>query len=460
MSKPKFGTDGIRGVANVLLTPELAFQVGQAAGAYLVEHNMPKRIVLGEDTRLSGPMLSAAMAAGICSAGVDVLSLGVMPTGGVSFLTRTKGFGFGVVISASHNPAPDNGIKLLAPDGRKISDEVERWIEAKLGEPLVHRPTGGDVGRLVQSRELVEKYLDWLVTLVPERLDGMRVVVDGANGAAYELGPELFRRLGAEISVIGTEPDGLNINHGCGATKPGVLQEETKRAGATLGVAFDGDADRAIFADHEGRLINGDRTMALWCAHWRAHGGLDPLVVVGTVMSNMGFEKYMQDEGIQFVRANVGDKYVAAQMRDLDGKVGGEQSGHIIFSERGPTGDGLVTAIEVARVLKREGKSAAEFFDRFQSWPQLLVNVEVERKDGWDTNAALQAVIAQSESDLGGRGRVNVRASGTQPMIRVMTEADDYELRDKVSEAIVNSMLDELGGSIYSRVDLTHALGD
>ncbi len=460
MSQAKFGTDGIRGVANIVLTPELAFQVGQAAGAYLVHNGMTRRVVIGRDTRRSGPMLGAAMAAGLCSAGVDVLSLGVMPTGGISFVARTGDYGFGVVISASHNPAPDNGIKLLASDGRKVTNEVERWIEQNLSDALSTRPTGGEVGELTQSREPVEAYMDWLESLVPERLEGMNVIVDGANGAAFELGPELFRRLGANVTVLGTKPDGLNINHGCGATKPEVLQEATQAAGADLGVAFDGDADRAIFSDHMGRLINGDRTMALWCAHWRQHGGLQPLVVVGTVMSNTGFEKYMDAEGIQFVRADVGDKYVAAQMREFGGKVGGEQSGHIIFSERGPTGDGLVTALEVARVLKREGKPAAEFFERFDSWPQLLVNVSVDRKDGWDTNETLQGVISASEAMLAGHGRVNVRASGTQPMLRVMAEADSYELRDSVADKIVQTMLAELGGSIYSRVDLTHALGD
>lgn len=461
MSRPKFGTDGIRGIANSIITPELAFEVGQAAGMYLVgESDLPNAIVLGRDTRRSGAMLAAALAAGAASAGCDVVDLGVMPTGGVSYIVRTNEFGLGVVISASHNPAPDNGIKLLATDGRKISDAVETTIQNQLGKELPSRPVGDKVGEISYSRELVEAYLDWLETLVPERLDGMKIVVDGSDGAAYELGPELFQRLGAEISTIGTSPNGMNINEFSGATKPEVLQEATKALKADMGVAFDGDADRAIFADHEGRLINGDRTMALWCAHWRQHGRLDPLVVVGTVMSNTGFEKYMAEEGISFKRADVGDKYVSREMVALDGKVGGEQSGHIIFSERGPTGDGLVTALEVARVLKREGKTAAEFFERFDSWPQLLVNVTVDRKEGWAENLALKAAIETANQKLGDRGRINVRASGTQPMLRVMTEADDYGLRDEVSGAVVDTMLQELGGSIYSRVDLTHALGD
>jgi len=405
-------------------------------------------------------MLGAAVAAGTCSAGVDVNVLGVMPTGGISFLARTEGYGLGIVISASHNPAPDNGIKLLAADGGKLSPEAEAWIQDHLGEELSDRPTGGAVGLLTQSRDLVDRYLDWLVSLVPEGLEGMKVVVDGAHGAAFELGPELFRRLGAEVLTLGVQPDGMNINEGCGATKPDVLQAATKAAAATMGVAFDGDADRAVFADHAGQLINGDRTMAVWCDHWADHGRLDPPAVVGTVMSNTGFERYMAGRGVQFARAAVGDKYVAAELRRMGGKIGGEQSGHIIFPELGPTGDGLVTALEFARVLKREGRPAADFFDRYESWPQLLVNVEVARKDGWETNPAVVQVISQSESALAKAGRISVRASGTQPMLRVMVEAQDEALRDQISNQVVETLLAELGGHIYSRVDLTHALGD
>lgn len=460
MSRPRFGTDGIRGVANLGLTPELAFEIGRAAGAYLVAHDGPRRIVMGRDTRRSGAMLGAAVAAGTCSAGVDVHALGVMPTGGISYLARTEGFGLGIVISASHNPAPDNGIKLLAADGGKLSPEAEAWVQDHLGEEMSERPTGGSVGLLSQSRDLVDRYLDWLVGLVPERLEGMKVVVDGANGAAFELGPELFRRLGAEVVTLGVQPDGMNINEGCGATKPDVLQAATRAEAATMGVAFDGDADRAVFADHAGQLINGDRTMAIWCDHWADHGRLNPPAVVGTVMSNTGFERYMAGRGVEFARAAVGDKYVAAELRRMGGKIGGEQSGHIIFPELGPTGDGLVTALEFARVLKREGRPAADFIDRYVSWPQLLVNVEVARKEGWETNPAVVQVINQSESALNNSGRISVRASGTQPMLRVMVEAQDEVLRDQISNQVVETLLAELGGHIYSRVDLTHALGD
>lgn len=453
MAKKLFGTDGVRGVANEKVTPELAFSLGQWAGARLTPGS---KVLIGRDTRRSGPMLGAALSAGFCSAGVNVDAIGVAPTGAISYLTRTEGYALGLVISASHNPAPDNGIKFLGADGRKVSDEFERELEAALDGNYESRPTGSEVGLLSQPAGLVEKYMTYLETLVPECLDGMMLLVDGSHGAAYELGPEIFRRLGAKVSVTGTNPDGMNINSGCGATHPATIQDGVLGGPYTLAIAFDGDADRAVFCDGQGRLINGDRAMAIWAKHWKP----EPAVVVGTVMSNGGFAKYLTDKGMHLERVDVGDKYVAAAMERLSAKVGGEQSGHIIFSERGPTGDGLITALEVLRVLKREGRSATELYDEFENWPQLLVNVQVARKDGWETNPSVQTSLKEAEARVSGRGRVNVRASGTQPMLRVMVEADDASLRDAVSHAIVSSLLNELGGTIYSRVDLTHALGD
>lgn len=456
-----FGTDGIRGIANLKLTPEMAFQIGQAAGLWLTQNpELPQRVVVGRDTRRSGPMLGAALASGFCSAGIEVNAIGFMPTGGVSYLARTGDYGMGVVISASHNPAPDNGIKLLAHSGTKVAAEVEEFIESQMGSELKDRPVGGNVGRLIHERDGVEGYLKWLVGLVPERLDGMKIAVDGSQGAAFELGVEVFRRLGADVEARGCEPDGMNINSGCGATHPQFIQDFAQEIGADLGVAYDGDADRAVFSDSQGRLINGDRTMAMWCAHWQAHGQLNPAAVVGTVMSNGGFEAYMKSQNVELHRVDVGDKYVAAKLRELGGKVGGEQSGHIIFSDHVPTGDGLVTALMLAQVLKREGKSAGELYESFDNWPQVLVNLEVERKDGWESNSVISGIVDSGSTELGERGRVNLRASGTQPILRVMVEADDADLRDKVANRIVTVVLEELGGKIYSRVDLTHALGD
>lgn len=405
-------------------------------------------------------MLGAALGAGFCSVGVDVIAMGIVPTGGISFIARTGDYGLGVVISASHNPAPDNGIKLIGHDGSKLPDEEEERIEALMEEGQGARPTGEGVGKLLTDRSEVGRYMSFLETIVPERLDGLKIAVDGAHGAAYELGPEILRRLGADIVTTGTEPDGMNINADGGATKPQTIQDLTKTSGADLGVAFDGDADRAVFSDDQGRLINGDRTMAIWCGHWKREGRLDPSVVVGTVMSNGGFEKYMLSQGVRVERTPVGDKHVSAKLKELGSRIGGEQSGHIIFPEHGPTGDGLVTALEVLRVLKREGRPASEFYGDYDSWPQLLVNVQVSDQNGWDEHAAVIKALEEAERSLVGRGRAVVRASGTQPMIRVMVEADDLGVRDEAAAKIVDALRHELSGEIYSTVDLTYALGD
>lgn len=460
MSKKLFGTDGIRGVANQRLTPELAFQIGQSAGRWIVDQGLPRRAVLGRDTRLSGTMLGAALASGFNSAGVDTTVLGVCPTGGVSWIARTQGYSLGAVISASHNPAPDNGIKLISASGAKISDEAEAWIESQIGNEVWARPTGGDVGRINSDRSEIELYLDWLATLCPEGLDGIKVAVDCSHGAAYELGPESLRRLGAEVHVIGAEPDGMNINEHVGATSPKTVEAFTKEIGAHIGVAYDGDADRAVFSDDQGRLINGDRMMAIWCAHWKKVGRLNPAVAVGTVMSNMGFEGYLKDNSIHLERAKVGDKYVSQKLVELGGQIGGEQSGHIIFPSIGPTGDGLVTAIELLRCLKREGRTAASFYGDFENWPQVLINLEVTHKDGWEENPVIAGVIEDAELDLRGKGRINVRASGTQPILRVMVESSDLALRNRLANHVSGAILTELGGRIYSEVDLTYDLGD
>ncbi len=401
-------------------------------------------------------MLGAALASGFCSVGVDVTVLGVAPTPAVVYVARTGDYGMGIIISASHNPAPDNGIKLVGHDGRKLSDETELEIEDYFDQPIGARPVGGEVGTLVSSREEIEGYLDFLETIIPERLDGMKVAVDGANGAAYELGPAILARLGAQVSLTGVSPDGMNINDECGATKPDHIQSFTVGGGSEIGVAFDGDADRAVFSDEQGRLINGDRTIGMWAQHHRA----EPPVVVGTIMSNGGFEAFMARNGFTLERTPVGDKYVAQRIASSGARIGGEQSGHIIFPERQPTGDGLVTMLEVLRVLKQSGRAASSFVDDYEPWPQVLINVEVADRATWGEPVAVQEALAAAESSLSGRGRVNVRASGTQPMIRVMVEADEYGLRDQVAESILAALTEHSGAKVYSRVDLTHALGD
>lgn len=457
MSRKLFGTDGVRGIANRKLSPELAMELGQAAGKWLVETGQTPRAVIGRDTRRSGPMLGSALAAGLCSVGVDVISLGVAPTPAISFVARSGEFGLGAIISASHNPAPDNGIKFVGADGRKLADEVELHLE-ELQYADFERPTGVGVGSLVVDRTPLASYLEYLETLLPEGLDGLKIAVNAAQGAAYELAPEILRRLGAEIVLVGADPDGMNINAVGGATKPEVIQALTKSSGAAVGVAFDGDADRAIFSDSVGRLINGDRTIGIWAAHYQQTGALHPATVVGTVMSNGGFGLYMKQRGIALERTPVGDKYVAQRIQETGALVGGEQSGHIIFPRRGPTGDGLITMLELLRVLRREGRNSASFYEDYEPWPQVMINVGVESTDGW--RAKVQNEIEASEAELTGRGRIVVRPSGTQPVIRVMVEADEYGLRDRVADRVVAAMERELGGAVHGRVDLTYALGD
>jgi phosphoglucosamine mutase len=457
MSRKFFGTDGVRGVANKKLTPELAMKLGQAAGRWMIETGQPGRAVIGRDTRQSGTMLGAALGAGLCSVGIEVVALGVAPTPAIAFVARTGNYGLGGIVSASHNPAPDNGIKFVGHDGRKLTDEVELRIE-QLMDSDANRPTGADVGSIRSDPGELDAYLDLLVSIVPERLDGMRVALDAAHGAGHALGPEALRRLGAEVILIGADPDGGNINAEGGATKPDTIQQLTKESGAHVGAAFDGDADRVVFSDEQGRLINGDRTIGIWAAHYQQSGELDPPVVVGTVMSNGGFEAYMQSLQVRLERTPVGDKYVAQKIHDTGALIGGEQSGHIIFPRRGPTGDGLVTMLEFLRVLRRGGRPASAFYDDYQPWPQLMVNVQVHSTEGWKEK--ITSELQEGEAQLGQRGRIVVRPSGTQPVIRVMVEADDYALRDEVADRIVRALETRLGGEVHGRVDLTYALGD
>lgn len=460
MPRQFFGTDGVRGVANDRLTPELAFRLGVGAGRWLAGQELPPRAVLGRDTRRSGTMLGAALAAGLASAGIEVVTLGVAPTPAVSFVARTQEFGLGGIISASHNPAPDNGIKFVGHEGRKLPDAVEEEIEG-LMDSFEDRPTAGGVGTITPGPEELQAYEDWLVSLVPERLDGMRVALDASHGAGFVLGPRVLQRLGADVVLSGVEPgDGTAINHGVGATHPDHIQALTKSAGAVVGVAFDGDADRAVFSDGEGRLINGDRTIALWADFEQSQNRLHPPVVVGTVMSNGGFEDYMRSRGIRLERTDVGDKYVAARLRELGARVGGEQSGHIIFPELTPTGDGLLTMLQVLRVLRVSGRSASEIYDDFANKPQLMINVQVGRKDGWQE--AVVQDVEDAAAELGAAGRVNVRASGTSNVIRVMVEAPDVSQRDAIADRLAERVIAALGGHVRpkDRVELTYGLGD
>lgn len=448
-----FGTDGIRGVANQELTPDLALSVGKAAGLHFRRH-AAKTAAIARDTRRSGPMLSAAALSGLCSAGINVIDIGIAPTPALSWFVRTCHADFGIVVSASHNPPTDNGIKLLSKEGTKLTAEEEAEIEEMLGSKSHADPRS--IGMASVHPEALEEYVEWLASLLPEQLDGMRVALDAANGAAYAIAPRLLRRLGAEVTTIGVDCDGDRINDGVGATCPDAIRRLTVESGSAIGISLDGDADRCIFSDEKGTLINGDRTMAI-IAHAIKP---EPKVIVGTVMSNLAFEEALARDGYSLERTAVGDREVAERMKALGAKIGGEQSGHIIFSEHSPTGDGLLTAVMMLRVLKLSGLPASHLPPVYENRPQLLINASVEKKEEWRKSDRIRKAIAHADAEVRGTGRVLVRASGTQPVIRIMVEATDKALRDKVADDILAAVLDELGGKVVARVELTDALGD
>lgn len=437
-----FGTDGVRGVANQDLTVHLALRLARAAATVLRRHQETRpRVVIGRDTRISGDMLEAALVAGFCSAGADVIPVGVIPTAGVAYLTRTHGADIGAVISASHNPFGDNGIKFFCHDGFKLPDAVELEIEARMNssEQLDH-PLGAEIGRQLDGAGFVDDYLDYLWRLGPGGLSGLRLVVDCANGAAAALAPRLFSALGAEVIPLCCEPDGININDGCGATHPEVMAAAVVDAKADVGIAFDGDADRLIMADEQGRIVDGDRIMAIAAIALHAQGRLPDGTVVGTVMSNLGLERGLEARGLRLVRTPVGDRYVLEQMQALGASLGGEQSGHLIFLDHATTGDGLVSALMILNFLRAAGDPFSVLADVITEYPQRLVNVKVATTNGWQEHVAIQQAIALAEDDLGDTGRILVRASGTEPKIRVMVEAQD--------EAKVTDWTDKLAGVV------------
>lgn len=453
----RFGTDGVRGVANTELTPEIALSLGYAAGTWLAGRGSPP-VVIGRDTRRSGSMLGAALASGFCSAGIDVLTLGVAPTPAVSFAVRSSDKGMGAVISASHNPAADNGIKLLGEDGGKLPEEVEEEIASLLGRGLENRTTA--VGRITADDSPLQNYRAWLADRLPKDLRSLKIVVDCANGAASDFAPKLLSEEGAEVHAIAMSPDGDNINDGVGATRPSTLQKAVLDARADLGIAFDGDADRCVFCDETGTLINGDRFMAAWANFEHQNGRLDPPIVVGTVMSNLGFERALNARGVELVRTPVGDRHVANALCEHRARIGGEQSGHIIFPEHAPTGDGLLTAVEMIRVLYESGRRASQLEPQFENWPQVLVNVRIDRNSDWKANPVVNATLQEAQARIDGDGRILVRASGTQPVVRVMVESSSAQRRDEVAADVVQALVRECGGTVVGEVELTNALGD
>ncbi|KQM39960.1 MULTISPECIES: phosphoglucosamine mutase [Microbacterium] len=429
---PLFGTDGVRGLANGLLTAELALHLAQATAVVLGQGRSAEArkaegrrltAVVARDPRVSGEFLSAAVAAGLASSGVDVLDAGVIPTPATAFLIADHDADFGVMVSASHNPAPDNGIKIFARGGTKLPDIVEQRIERALEWERL-QPTGAGVGRIRRFADAEDRYVLHLLGSLPHRLDGLHVVLDCAHGAAAGVSPETFKDAGAQVTVIGAEPDGLNINDGVGSTHLDVLAEAVVRLGADVGIAHDGDADRCLAVDAHGNIVDGDQIMAILAVAMKQRGALVDDTLVATVMSNLGLHRAMEDHGIRVLQTGVGDRYVLEAMNEGGYSLGGEQSGHVIMSEFATTGDGLLTGLHLVAEMARQGKTLAELASIMTVYPQVLVNVRGVDRDGV-SDEGVQEAVAVSTAELGDSGRVLLRASGTEPLVRVMVEAAD-----------------------------------
>ena len=444
MTRKLFGTDGIRGTANrEPVTAETALKLAMAAGAHFRRGDHRHGVVIGKDTRLSGYMLEPALTAGFIAMGMDVTLVGPLPTPAIALLTRSMRADLGVVISASHNPFEDNGIKLFGPDGYKLSDAAEAEIERRMAEPAsLAKPA--ELGRARRLDDAQGRYIEVVKSTFPKgmRLDGLKVVVDCAHGAAYKVAPIVLWELGAEVVQVGVQPDGFNINRGCGAVSPAAMQQAVREAGADFGIALDGDADRVIAADERGEILDGDQLMALVARSWRDAGRLRGGAVISTVMSNLGLERYLDTLGLPLIRTPVGDRYVVERMRELGCNVGGEQSGHIILSDYTTTGDGLIAALQALAVVMQSGRPASEAGRPFQPLPQLLKNVRTASVGAALDAPAVQKAIRDGEKRLGARGRLLIRKSGTEPIIRIMAEGEDAALVGKV----VDSIAEALGG--------------
>lgn len=438
-----FGTDGVRGVANRDLTVSLALSLAQAAASVLGEKARADGrrpiAVIGRDPRISGEYLAAAVAAGLASSGVDVFDAGVVPTPATAFLTADIQADFGVMISASHNPAPDNGIKFFAFGGHKLADEVEDQIEAELSNPPL-TPIGGGVGRVQRFADAEDRYIVHLLGAISNSLQGLKIVIDCAHGAASAISPQVFADSGAEVVVIGNDPDGLNINSGFGSTSMSALQAAVLEHGADMGFAHDGDADRALAVDATGAIVDGDQLMAILALSLKAKGELARNTLVATVMSNLGLRIAMKDAGIEMIETKVGDRYVLEQIREGGFTLGGEQSGHIIFSRFATTGDGILTGLMIASEVKRTGKSLKELADQMTTYPQVLINIKGVDKSRVDSDQGLQEIVREAEAELGDTGRVLLRASGTENLVRVMVEAADegtaHSWADRISRVV------------------------
>jgi phosphoglucosamine mutase len=446
MANKYFGTDGIRGRANAKITPDLALRVGQAAGLVFLRGEHRHRVLIGKDTRLSGYMIETALIAGFTSVGMDVFQTGPMPTPAVAMLTRSMRADAGVMISASHNAYDDNGIKLFGPDGYKLSDEIEQEIEKLVDSDLGQRlAKSADLGRAKRIDGVQDRYIEYAKRTLPRNLslEGLRIVIDCANGAAYKVAPAALWELGAEVVEIGVEPDGFNINRECGSTSPEALAAKVREMRADIGIALDGDADRVILVDEKGHLVDGDQLLAVIAESFKDDGRLAKPGIVATVMSNLGLERHLATQGISLARTPVGDRHVLERMRTDGINVGGEQSGHIILSDFTTTGDGLVAALQVLAVVQNSGKPVSQVCQRFDPLPQVMKNVRYKSGTPLE-DSKVKTVIASVEKRLDGHGRLVVRSSGTEPVIRVMGEGDDRSL----VEAAVDDIVDALTKSV------------
>lgn len=447
-----FGTDGIRGEANRELTVELALKLGYALGYTLKKQYPDKkriRVIMGSDTRRSGYMLRSALTAGLNSMGINIDFVGVIPTPGVAYLTEKSTAKAGIMISASHNPAKDNGIKIFWEDGYKLPDEVELEIEKLMDnvDEIIKDPIAGDeVGRFTYAEDEYYLYRDHVISTVNGDFSGMKIILDAANGSAYRVAKEVFLALGAEIAIINDAPNGKNINVRCGSTHPEILSKVVMGYEADLGLAYDGDADRLIAVDRNGKIVDGDKIIAVLALGMKNKGELKNNEVVTTVMSNMGFESYLSDKGIQLIRANVGDRYVLEKMKELNANIGGEQSGHIILSDFGTTGDGVLTSVKLVEAIRDSGKALDELVGEIVDWPQLLINVRVDnsKKNLWNKNERIVKFIEEKEKEMAGLGRVLVRTSGTEPIVRVMVEGKEMATVEKVAKEIAAVVEKEL----------------
>lgn len=437
-----FGTDGIRGTVNKHpITPETVLRIGMATAQILNDRRGRNMILIGKDTRLSGYMIESALTSGICSMGMNVTLVGPLPTPGIAFLTRTLRLDAGIVISASHNPFEDNGIKFFSAEGFKLPDTLEKKIEELIQDNGLHRnrPKGAEIGKAFRLDDAGGRYIEYIKSTLPKGMtfEGMKIVVDSANGAAYKITPWLLRELGAEVISINDKPDGMNINVGCGTLHIEELQKAVKDHDAHIGIAHDGDADRAIFCDEKGKMVDGDQVMGMWAVEMRKNGMLKNNTVVSTVMSNFGFEEYLRRNGLKLIRTKVGDRYVVEEMIRGGYNLGGEQSGHIVFLDHNSTGDGPLTAVQVLHLMKKKGMPLSKLASEIKLYPQVLMNVEVEKKHDIKTIPQIQEAIKTAEKRLSGKGRILVRPSGTEPKIRVMLEGRDLNLITRLGKDII-----------------------